>query len=297
VLDRVEDVHFRVAAFTNISRDHLDFHQTLEAYAAAKHRLFSMAQSAVLNVDDEYGRRWLEGTRRRVPVLTYAMRGDADLVPHDVRPAASGTTFTLDGVSMRTHLPGLFNVHNALAAIGVARQLEIGLDACAHGLDTLRRVPGRMEYVSGGDIGVVVDYSHTPDSLENALLALRETTAHKLVVVFGAGGDRDRGKRPQMGRIAAHYADRVYVTSDNPRSEDPAAIVAEIEAGIGDAPHVAEIDRRAAIHRAIEEASPGDVVLIAGKGHETYQIVGTQTLHFDDVEVAREALAARGAHA
>ncbi|MGC2131020.1 MAG: UDP-N-acetylmuramoyl-L-alanyl-D-glutamate--2,6-diaminopimelate ligase [Candidatus Aquilonibacter sp.] len=294
-LDRVEDVHFRVAALTNITRDHLDFHQTIEAYAAAKHRLFHMTQAAVLNIDDEHGARWLPEVRRKVPTLSYSLRGDADLVAVNIEPDASGSSFEVDGTPMRVHLPGLFNVANALAAIGVAITLGIDLDTCARGLDTLVRVAGRMEHVSGGDIDVVVDYSHTPNSLENALIALRETTPHKLAVVFGCGGDRDRGKRPEMGRIAAAFADRVYVTSDNPRSESPQAIVAEIETGIGGHPHVAEVDRRAAIRRAIEEASPGDVVLIAGKGHETYQIIGTQTLPFDDAEVAREALAARGA--
>lgn len=294
-LDRVEDVHFRVAALTNITRDHLDFHQTIEAYAAAKHRLFHMTQAAVLNIDDEHGARWLPEVRRKVPTLTYSLRGDADLVAQNIEPDASGSSFEVDGTKMRVHLPGLFNVQNALAAIGVAITLGIDLDTCARGLDTLVRVAGRMEHVSGGDIDVVVDYSHTPDSLENALVALRETTPHKLAVVFGCGGDRDRGKRPEMGRIAAAFADRIYVTSDNPRSESPQAIVAEIETGIGAHPHVAEVDRRAAIRRAIDEAAPGDVVLIAGKGHETYQIIGTQTLPFDDAEVAREALAARGA--
>ena len=294
-LDRVEDVRFRVAALTNVTRDHLDFHQTLEAYAAAKHRLFHMTQAAVLNVDDEHGARWLPEVRRKVPTLTYSLHAKADFVAKNVEASASGTTFEVDNVAMAIHLPGLFNVQNALAAIGVAITLGIDLDACARGLDTLERVPGRMEHVSGGDVDVVVDYSHTPDSLENALVALRETTPHKLAVVFGCGGDRDRGKRAEMGRVAATYADRIYVTSDNPRSEPPEAIVAEIETGIGTHPHVAEVDRRAAIHRAIEEAAPGDVVLIAGKGHETYQIIGTQTLPFDDVEVAREALSARGA--
>jgi UDP-N-acetylmuramoyl-L-alanyl-D-glutamate--2,6-diaminopimelate ligase len=296
-LDRVEDVRFRAAALTNITRDHLDFHQTLEAYAAAKHRLFTMAQAAVLNIDDEHGARWKPEIARRVPTLSYSLRGNADLVARDIAPSASGTGFTLDGVAMRVHLPGLFNVQNALAAIGIALSIGIDLATCARGLDALVRVPGRMEYVSGGDIAVVVDYSHTPDSLENALIALRETAPKGLAVVFGCGGDRDRGKRPQMGRIAASYADRVYVTSDNPRTESPEAILAEIEAGIGAHPHVREVDRRAAIVRAIGEAQPGDVVLIAGKGHETYQIVGTQALPFDDAQVAREALALRGARA
>ncbi|HTX57898.1 MAG TPA: UDP-N-acetylmuramoyl-L-alanyl-D-glutamate--2,6-diaminopimelate ligase, partial [Candidatus Acidoferrales bacterium] len=284
-LDRVADVHFKVAALTNITRDHLDFHQTLEAYAAAKHKLFAMAQAAVLNLDDEHGARWYAEVHRRMPALNYSLRGDADMVATAIEPSASGSTFSVDGVAMNVHLPGLFNVQNALAAIGVARTLGLDLETCARGLDALATVPGRMQYVSGGDINVVVDYSHTPDSLENALLALRETTAHALAVVFGCGGDRDRGKRPEMGRVAAQYADRIYVTSDNPRSESPEAIVAEIEAGIGAHPHVAEIDRRAAIVRAIDEAAPGDVVLIAGKGHETYQIIGDQTLPFDDAAV------------
>lgn len=297
VLDRVEDVRFRVAALTNITRDHLDFHQTLEAYAAAKHRLFTMAQAAVLNVDDAHGARWLGETRRRIPTVSYSLRGNADLVASHIESYASGSEFKIDGMQMRVHLPGLFNVQNALAAIGVGMTLGIDLATCAKGLDALERVRGRMEHVSGGDVDVVVDYSHTPDSLENALIALRETTPHKLVVVFGCGGDRDRGKRPEMGRIAAAYADRIYVTSDNPRGERPEAIIAEIMPGIGTHPHVSEVDRRKAIHRAIEEASPGDVVLIAGKGHETYQIIGDQTLPFDDAEVAHDALAARGARA
>jgi UDP-N-acetylmuramoyl-L-alanyl-D-glutamate--2,6-diaminopimelate ligase len=296
-LDRVEDVHFRVAALTNITRDHLDFHQTLEAYAAAKHRLFGLAKAAVLNVDDEHGARWYGEIRHRMPTLSYSLRGDADLVATHTETDAAGSSFRVNGVAMRVHLPGLFNVANALAAIGVAHTLGIDFDTCANGLDTLARVPGRMEHVNGGDIDVVVDYSHTPDSLENALIALRETTGHALAVVFGCGGDRDRGKRPEMGRVAASYADRIYVTSDNPRSESPAAIVAEIETGIGTHPHVVEVDRRVAILRAIEEALPGDVVLIAGKGHETYQIIGGQTLPFDDADVARQALAARGARA
>jgi UDP-N-acetylmuramoyl-L-alanyl-D-glutamate--2,6-diaminopimelate ligase len=296
-LDRVEVVHFRVAALTNITRDHLDFHQTLEAYAAAKHRLFGMTQAAVLNIDDEHGARWYGEIRHRMPTLSYSLHGEADLVARNVVTGASGSTFEVDGVAMRVHLPGFFNLSNALAAIGVARTLGIDLETAAHGLDVLDRVPGRMEHVSGGDVDVVVDYSHTPDSLENALLALRETTEHGLAVVFGCGGDRDRGKRPEMGRVAATYADRIYVTSDNPRSESPAAIVAEIETGIGAHAHVVEVDRRAAILRAIDEAAPGDVVLIAGKGHETYQIIGGQTLPFDDADVARQALAARGARA
>jgi UDP-N-acetylmuramoyl-L-alanyl-D-glutamate--2,6-diaminopimelate ligase len=296
-LDRVEDVRFAVAAFTNITRDHLDFHQTIDAYAAAKHRLFTMAHAAVFNIDDGRGARWAAELHGRYPVLTYSLLGNADLVPTDVRTAADGSTFTLDGVAFRIGIPGRFNVANALAAIGAARLLGVDDATSANGLASLQRVPGRMEHVAGGNVDVVVDYSHTPDSLEHALRALRETTTHAVAVVFGCGGDRDRGKRPEMGRIAAELADRIYVTSDNPRTEDPQSIVDEIVPGIGAHAFSVEIDRRKAIERAIAEAKPGDVVLIAGKGHETYQIVGDRVLPFDDAAVAREALALRGARA
>ncbi len=292
-LDRVEDVRFAVAALTNVTRDHLDFHGTLDAYAAAKHRLFTMAAAAVLNADDSYGARWAHEIGHGIQSTTYSLRGDADLVATHLHANASGSSFQVDGTACTIALPGAFNVQNALAAIGVALASGIDLATCARGLASLDRVPGRMEHVGAADIDVVVDYAHTPDALENALLALREIAPHALAVVFGCGGDRDRGKRPEMGRIAATYADRIYVTSDNPRSEPPSDIIAQIETGIGAHEHVTEVDRRAAIRRAIEDAKPGDVVLIAGKGHETYQIVGDATLPFDDVDVAREALAQR----
>ena len=297
VLDRVEDVRFAVGALTNVTRDHLDFHQTIEAYAAAKHRLFTMAHAAVLNADDARGARWASELHGRIPVLTYSLASAADLVPSDVQTTAAASTFMLGGVPFRIAIPGRFNIANALAAIGVARLLGIDDAMSARGLATLERVPGRMEHIGGGDIDVVVDYSHTPDSLEHALHALRETTTHTLSVVFGCGGDRDRGKRPEMGRVAAQLADRIYVTSDNPRTEDPQAIVDEIVAGTGTHERSVDLDRRSAILRAVNDAQPGDVVLIAGKGHETYQIIGDRVLPFDDAAVVREALAARGAHA
>ena len=223
VLDRVEDVRFRVAALTNITRDHLDFHRTLEAYAAAKHRLFQMAQAAVLNVDDEHGARWLTETRRRIPTLTYSLRGNADIVASHIESYASGSEFNVDGTQMRVHLPGLFNVQNALAAIGVAMTLGIDLATCkgSRYARTRARAHGACERWRRRCRGRLLAHARF---LENALIALRETTPHKLVVVFGCGGDRDRGKRPDMGRIAAAYADRIYVTSDNPRSEKPEAI-------------------------------------------------------------------------
>ncbi|MEO9170668.1 MAG: UDP-N-acetylmuramoyl-L-alanyl-D-glutamate--2,6-diaminopimelate ligase [Candidatus Aquilonibacter sp.] len=293
-LDRVDDVRFRLAALTNVTRDHLDFHQTIEAYAAAKHRLFTMAEAVVLNIDDEHGARWASELARRQPMLTYGLRVGADIVPSKIETSANGSRFELDGTTFSISLPGRFNVSNALAAIGVARTLGVDDAACAHGLASLKRVAGRMEHVGVADVDVVVDYAHTPDALEHALRALRETTVHHLSVVFGCGGDRDRGKRPEMGRVAAAIADRIYITSDNPRTEDAAAIAHDIEAGIGGHVYAVELDRRAAIERAIADAHPGDVVLIAGKGHENYQIVGDQTLSFDDVSVARAAILRRG---
>jgi UDP-N-acetylmuramoyl-L-alanyl-D-glutamate--2,6-diaminopimelate ligase len=291
-LDRVEDVRFRVGVLTNVTRDHLDFHQTLESYAAAKRRLFSLAQTCVINVDDEHGARWATDLRARgVETLTYSNGRAANLVATNVAVEPGGSRFTLDDLEFDIRLPGRFNVWNALAAIGTARTLGIDDTDSAAGLAELDRVPGRMEHVRGGAIDVVVDYAHTPDALENALRSLRETTRGKLFVVFGCGGDRDRGKRPEMGAIAARLADRVIVTSDNPRSEDPGTIAAEIVAGSGtQSTVVVELDRRRAIERAVYEAGAGDVVLVAGKGHEAYQLVGERVLDFDDVAVVRDAL-------
>jgi UDP-N-acetylmuramoyl-L-alanyl-D-glutamate--2,6-diaminopimelate ligase len=291
--ERVEDVRFSCATLTNVTRDHLDFHGTREAYARAKRRLFDLASAAVLNVDDEFGRCWAAELHGKIPVLTYASNERADLVARDVAVRSNGSSFALDRTRMHLNVPARFNVANALAAIGTARTLGIEDAVSARGLATLTRVPGRMEHVGNGEVDVVVDYAHTPDALEQALLALREAARGEIGLVFGCGGDRDRGKRSAMGRIAARLADRIYVTNDNPRSEPPEAIAAAIEQGIGAHPHVVELDRKAAIERAVFEAAPGDVVLIAGKGHEPYQIVGDRVLPFDDVLVAREALQRR----
>jgi UDP-N-acetylmuramoyl-L-alanyl-D-glutamate--2,6-diaminopimelate ligase len=294
-LDRVADVPFRATALTNVSRDHLDFHESFEAYAAAKRLLFVDAPVAVLNADDAHGERWaheLRATSTRV--VTYGIANAADVRATEVAIRADGSTFVLDGRTFATRLPGRFNVSNALAAIGLARALGGDDASSARALATFERVPGRMEHLAGGGVDVLVDYAHTPDALDVVLHAARETTHGKLIVVFGCGGDRDRGKRPQMGRIASELADRVIVTSDNPRSEDPVAIAREIVAGIADAAQATvELDRRSAIGLAIAGAAHGDVVVIAGKGHEDYQIVGTQTLHFDDREEVRAALALR----
>ena len=292
-LQRVSDVHFAVAALTNVTRDHLDFHKTPEAYAAAKRRLFDLAPRAVLNADDAHGARWAVELRAGKHVLTYGVDTDADIRARDVRLDASGSHFTVDGRAFELRVPGSFNVANALCAIGIMRSLHIADDVSARGLSSIDSVRGRMERIDGGDIEVIVDYAHTPDALESALGALAETARGRRIVVFGCGGDRDRGKRAEMGAVVARHADYAYVTSDNPRTEDPRAIVDAIVPGLGKAPHTVEIDRRRAIAAAIRDAKPGDVVFIAGKGHENYQIVGTEVLPFDDAAEARRALAER----
>jgi UDP-N-acetylmuramoyl-L-alanyl-D-glutamate--2,6-diaminopimelate ligase len=294
-LHRVADVRFRVGALTNVTRDHLDFHKSFDAYAAAKRQLFELADQAVFNVDDSLGQRWADEVRGPKPVTTYAIAASADLRPStlDVRP--DGSTFTVGAQRFDVQLPGRFNVSNALCALAIARALNISDADAARGLASLSRVAGRMDHLRGDGVDVVVDYAHTPDALENVLRALRETAAQRVIVVFGCGGDRDRGKRPQMGEVAGRYADYTFVTSDNPRTEDPQAIIDEILPGIGDAPHISDPDRRSAIDRAIAFARSGDVVLVAGKGHENYQIIGDRVLPFDDLAVAREALELREA--
>jgi UDP-N-acetylmuramoyl-L-alanyl-D-glutamate--2,6-diaminopimelate ligase len=292
-LQRVSDVHFAVGALTNITRDHLDFHKSFEAYAAAKRKLFDMSPRCVFNTDDAFGDRWARELRGRKPTLTYAIDAPADVRPNAIEARAGGSSFEVGGRRFDVRIPGRFNVANALCAIAIARQLGIADADSARGLASLERVAGRMEHVSACGIDIIVDYAHTPDALENALRTLRELARGRLIAVFGCGGDRDRGKRPQMGEIAARYADFTYVTSDNPRSEDPMAIIEDIAAGMGDARKALHKDRREAIFEAIGTAVSGDVILIAGKGHENYQIVGTEILPFDDLQVAREALSQR----
>ncbi|HEV3086226.1 MAG TPA: UDP-N-acetylmuramoyl-L-alanyl-D-glutamate--2,6-diaminopimelate ligase [Candidatus Elarobacter sp.] len=296
-LHRVDHVRFRAAALTNITRDHLDFHGTLERYAAAKRRLFDLAEGAAINVDDPWGEKFeRELTARGARTIAYSIDGDrghAGLRATDVQLTGDGSTFRLGDVEFAINLPGRFNVRNALAAMGLALLLDIPIEDVRRGLAATRAVPGRMEQFGAFGINAIVDYAHTPDALENVLRAARETTKRELIVVFGCGGDRDPGKRVQMGEIAARLADRVIVTSDNPRSEDPAAIAQDIANGY-DRTDI-ELDRRRAIRRAIDEASAGDTVVVAGKGHETYQIVGEETRPFDDRDEVRIAFAKRAA--
>jgi UDP-N-acetylmuramoyl-L-alanyl-D-glutamate--2,6-diaminopimelate ligase len=307
-LGRADAVRFAAAVFTNLTQDHLDFHPTMEEYFLAKRRLFlpprggAPPRVAVVNVDDAYGRRLAdELTAAGRPPLTFAIDRDAGYRALDVETRFSGSTFTAltpeGALPLRTPLPGRFNVQNVLGAVAAVRALGVPFETIAAALPQAGRVPGRFEPVDEGQpFAVLVDYAHTPDSLENVLQAARALTDGRLHCVFGCGGDRDRGKRPQMGEIAARLADRVVVTSDNPRSEDPEAIVQEILAevpaqriGAGDV--TVEVDRRAAIAQALAEAREGDVVVIAGKGHEQGQeLAGGEKVPFDDVTVVREAL-------
>jgi UDP-N-acetylmuramoyl-L-alanyl-D-glutamate--2,6-diaminopimelate ligase len=293
-LGRVSGIRFACRVFTNLTQDHLDFHETMEAYFLAKRRLFEGPGPAVVNVDDEYGRR-LAG---EVECLTFAIERDADYRATGVQFDLMGSRFTCrtpaGEAELESPLPGLFNVENVLAAVAAAHSLDVPLDTIAAALPRFGRVPGRFEPVDEGqDFGVLVDYAHTPEALENVLRAARPVTARRLHVVFGAGGDRDRAKRPLMGDAARRLADRVLVTSDNPRGEDPDAIIDEVMEGAGeDAERLT--DRRRAIALAIESAQPGDLVVIAGKGHEQGQeFEDGRKEPFDDVTVAREALRAR----
>ncbi|MEA2719649.1 MAG: UDP-N-acetylmuramoyl-L-alanyl-D-glutamate--2,6-diaminopimelate ligase [Candidatus Eremiobacteraeota bacterium] len=307
-LHRVDHVRFRAAALTNITRDHLDFHGTLQRYTAAKRRLFDLAPNAILNTDDPAGARFAtelsneptpnvilslskDGQSPKRRVITYAIDADATLHATDVNLDGDGSTFRIGDIEVRIALPGRFNVRNALAAFGIGRALGIDDATIVRGLAATRAVPGRMERIGAFGIDAIVDYAHTPDALENVLRAARETTKRDLIVVFGCGGDRDPGKRTQMGEIAARLADRVIVTSDNPRSEDPMSIAKAVANGY-DRTHI-ELDRRRAIRRAIDEAHAGDTVVVAGKGHETYQIVGDQTRPFDDRDEVRIAFSKR----
>jgi UDP-N-acetylmuramoyl-L-alanyl-D-glutamate--2,6-diaminopimelate ligase len=294
---RVDGITFDVAAFTNLSQDHLDFHRTLEDYADAKARLFTpaLARRGVINVDDPTGARIAASST--IPVTTCAVERDADLRATDVAAGRDGIAFTVAGDRLASPLLGAFNVGNALVAVAVARELGLGPDAIGEGVRTLAAVPGRMERVEAGQpFLLVVDYAHTPDSIRSVLRAARPLSTGRVIVVFGCGGDRDRAKRPLMGQAATELADLTIVTSDNPRSEDPEAIVAEILPGAerGGGAFVVDLDRRTAIARAVHEARDGDVVVVAGKGHEPGQTFRDRTVPFDDREVAHDAVAEAG---
>ena len=295
---RTGGLRFAAAAFTNLTGDHLDYHRTPEAYRAAKARLFAgldPAAVAVVNRDDPAHAAMLAGCRARV--LTFGLDGPADITAEITHSSSRGTRYVLRGggreLTLENALVGRHNVYNALTAAGLALALDVEPEAIATGLTQLRSVPGRLQRVAcASPADVFVDYAHTDDALRNVLSVLRPLTTGRLICVLGCGGDRDRTKRPRMARVAAGYADLIWVTSDNPRSEDPEAIIAEVLTGFDAAarPKVrTEVDRAAAIRAALATAGAGDVVLLAGKGHESYQIIGAQRVPFDDAEVAARA--------
>jgi len=306
--DRTTGCEYDVGVFSNLTQDHLDFHHTMEEYFRAKLRLFTgltgtrkANKRAIVNVDDPAGRRIKDLCP--APVWTYAVKAEADLRPEDVRLSLGGTTFTAvtpaGSFPVESHLVGEHNVYNLLAAIGVALHEGATPDQVRRAIAQVANVPGRFERVMAGQpFAVVVDYAHTEDALVRLLTAAQALNTGRIITVFGCGGDRDRGKRPKMGAAAVRYSDVVILTSDNPRTEDPQAILQEVEVGVTDALQQRQqvqyrkvADRREAIGVAVREARSGDMVLIAGKGHEDYQIIGTKKFHFDDREVAREAIA------
>ncbi|HHY05525.1 MAG TPA: UDP-N-acetylmuramoyl-L-alanyl-D-glutamate--2,6-diaminopimelate ligase [Clostridia bacterium] len=309
-LQRVRNTEFDIVVFTNLTQEHLDFHQNMENYLLAKGKLFSnigyqvhkqRRKFAIFNVDDPYSQYLAELTR--VPIITYGLKNNADVQAEEVQVTSGGVQFILkytdQRIPVKLKLTGLFNVYNALAAIAVGLVEGISIERIIATLENIAGIPGRFEKVNGGhEYTVIVDYSHTSDSLENCLKTALEFAQGRIITVFGCGGDRDRTKRPLMGEVAGRYSDLCIVTSDNPRSEDPEAIIAEIipgvEKGSQGKPFWSIVDRGEAILKAIQEAKPEDVVIIAGKGHEDYQLIGSQVLPFDDRKVAQKALRQTG---
>jgi UDP-N-acetylmuramoyl-L-alanyl-D-glutamate--2,6-diaminopimelate ligase len=297
-LHRLDRVRFDVLVFTNLSQDHLDLHGTMEDYYQAKRRLFVGAQPppAAVNVADDYGRRLaLElAESRRAPLVTFGTTEAAEIRPEGLALGPLGSRFRAAGIEIETPLRGRFNVENVLGVIAAGILLDVDDDEIAAGVRGMTGVPGRFEAIDEGQpFAVIVDYAHTPDSLDVVLRSAREIGGGRVICVFGAGGDRDRGKRPLMGAVAAQRADHVIVTSDNPRSEDPLAIIQDVLQGAGTGVEI-DPDRRTAIHRAFSLAAAGDVVVIAGKGHEQGQETAGVVAPFDDREVARDALREAG---
>ena len=297
-LRRVAGIDYDVAVFTNLSQDHLDLHGTMDAYAAAKKKLFSQCKTGWVNIDDERGAFMMEG--ERCPMLRYSTQQDAELRASDISLSAGGVSFAAsyhgESVPVKLAIPGMFSVYNALGVMAACLSLGMSLKATADGISSASGVKGRMEPVpTDGDYSVIIDYSHKPDALEKALKALRPVTRGRLIVLFGCGGDRDRGKRPIMGRVAAENADFVVVTSDNPRTEEPMGIINEILPGLENSqkPYKMICDRPEAICWAIDNARSGDVILLAGKGHEDYQIIGHEKHHMDEREIVRDFLEKR----
>ncbi len=291
-LDRVYGCRYAVGAFTNLTQDHLDFHITMDNYAKAKSKLWQISDIAVINVDDEYGKRMLADCPCKA--VGYSIQNsDAAIVAKNVALHSSGVEFSVSDTEYKLCIPGEFSVYNALCAIGVAKAAGISDTKIASALLSACGVKGRVEVVpTGKDYTVIIDYAHTPDGIENILSAVRGFAEGRVVIVFGCGGDRDNTKRPIMGEIAGKMADFCVVTSDNPRTEDPMKIIAMVEEGVKrtDADYVVIENRKDAIAYALNNAQSGDCIVLAGKGHETYQILNSGTIHFDEREVVREIL-------
>ena len=301
--DRTRGLEWNVAVFTNLTQDHLDFHGTMKSYFEAKMKLFTGLGSqkkkrkptAIVNIDDRYGEQLLDKIDKRIPVITYGMGLRAEFRASNYRVESSGTSYQLDagGKSYLVRVPliGRFNVTNSVAALAAANALGINLRDAVFSLGKSPQVPGRLELVPARrQFQVFVDYAHTPDALENVLKTLRELEPHRLITVFGCGGNRDRQKRPLMAEIVDRHADYAIITSDNPRKENPDTIITEIEKGFRSTHYEKIVDRTQAINRAIELARPRDIVLIAGKGHENYQEFADHAIPFDDIQVARRAI-------
>lgn len=303
VQHRVRGIEFDAAIFTNLTQDHLDYHGTMEEYFEAKCLLFTMLPGqlskrgkAIVNSDDRYGRRLMDRIPSSVPVITYGQGTNCDFRASNIRHTAIGTTFCLEAKGrsylVRSPLIGLFNVYNTLAALAAVSAMGIELRRAITAVATVPQVPGRLERVPGKrNFQAFVDYAHTPDALENVLRSLRQLGPARIITVFGCGGDRDHSKRPLMAAAAQRHSDKVIVTSDNPRSEDPMSILRETEKGLTGSDHEVYVDRGSAIRRAVELAGPEDFILVAGKGHENYQETAAGRQPFDDVKVTASEMA------
>ncbi|KXG75926.1 UDP-N-acetylmuramoyl-L-alanyl-D-glutamate--2,6-diaminopimelate ligase [Thermotalea metallivorans] len=298
-LDRVAHVHFNVGVFTNLTPDHMDFHGNIENYRKAKTKLFYQTTLGnVINIDDLYGQQIADEIKRLdARLITYGISEKADIYAKDIQISPKGTIYHLVAPEfegkIRINIPGMFSVYNSLAAIGACYALGYGFEEIKKGVENFKGVPGRFELVEDTkDMTIVVDYAHTPDALENVLKTIQGFCTGKIITVFGCGGDRDKKKRPMMGEIAGRLSDYCVITSDNPRTEDPQAILNDIEVGIKgtDCKYKMILDRKEAIREAIRMGRPEDIILIAGKGHETYQIIGEQVFDFDDKKIAQEIL-------
>lgn len=294
-LKKVKGIDFKVGVFTNLTQDHLDFHKTMDNYCAAKAKLFKMCQQGVVNADDKWADKIIKDAACNI--ITYSIDKPSDLQAKDIEYLMDRVHFTVnikgEDVRFELKVPGRFSVYNALSAIGAMLAMGVSVEDIKAGINNIKGVPGRIQNIPNDKgFNVIVDYAHTPDGLENIINSVREFTKGRVITVFGCGGDRDRTKRPVMGKIVAELSDIAVVTSDNPRSEKPEDILAEIETGVKPVTDKYEmiVDRKEAIKRAVEIAEKGDSVIIAGKGHENYQILGDKTIHFDDAEVAKEIL-------